>query len=74
MFQKNAVWLLSNLCRMRDGVPANFEKVSICLPYMKECLTCDQEEIVVDACWSFVFVTDSNKENTKVSIILGVGY
>ncbi len=66
MFQKNSVWLLSNLCRMRDGVPANFEKVSICLPYMMECLLSDKEEIVVDACWSFVFVTDSNKANTRV--------
>ncbi|KNB42430.1 importin subunit alpha-1 [Blastocystis sp. subtype 4] len=72
MFQKNSVWLLSNLCRMRDGVPANFEKVSICLPYMMECLLSDKEEIVVDACWSFVFVTDSNKANTRYVLQMNV--
>lgn len=60
------MWLLSNLCRMRDGVAPNFDRVKDCLPYMKECLQCDQEDIVIDACWCFAFITDGNKANTKV--------
>ena len=62
------MWLLSNLCRMRDGVAPDFERVKNSLHYMKECLHCDQEDIVIDACWCFAFITDSNKANTKVGV------
>lgn len=55
---------------MRDGIPTDFEKVKSCLPVMKEYLTSDQEDIVIDACWCFAFVTDSSKSNTKVSIVI----
>lgn len=60
------MWLLSNLCRVRDGVQTQFEKVKDCLPIMKEYLSSDQDDIVIDACWCFAFITDSNRSNTKV--------
>ncbi len=53
---------------MRDGVQTDFEKVKICLPYLKNYLSYDQEDIAIDACWSFAFVTDGNRANTKVCI------
>ena len=66
MFLRNSVWLLSNLCRVRDGVPTNFEVVKVCLPTMLEFLTCGVDELVTDACWCFAFLTDSNRSNCDV--------
>lgn len=65
-FQKNGVWLLSNLCRTRDDQPTDFERVKICLPYMLQMLQDSQEDVVTDACWCFAFITDYNKRNTAV--------
>ncbi|CBK23542.2 uncharacterized protein [Blastocystis hominis] len=71
-FQKNGVWLLSNLCRTRDDQPTDFERVKICLPYMLQMLQDSQEDVVTDACWCFAFITDYNKRNTAYILQMGV--
>ena len=68
LFKKNAVWLMSNMCRTRDNVSANLNDVRACFPYLRECLTSDEEDVCSDACWAFVFITDSQKENINVGV------
>ena len=72
LFKKNAVWLMSNMCRTRDNIPTNLNDVRACFPYLRECLTTDEEDICSDACWAFVFITDSQKENINVSLPRGL--
>ena len=72
LFKKNAVWLMSNMCRTRDNIPTNLNDVRACFPYLRECLTNDEEDICSDACWAFVFITDSQKENINVSLPRGL--
>ena len=72
LFKKNAVWLMSNMCRTRDNIPTNLNDVRACFPYLRECLTNDEEDICSDAWWAFVFITDSQKENINVSLPRGL--
>ena len=62
------MWLFSNLCRTRDDIPADFGKVCSLLPFLHDRLQSDDEQVVIDALWGFVFITDSNVEQARVGI------
>ena len=60
------MWLFSNLCRVRDGIPPDFSKVSVLLPYLQDCLNSGDDQVVIDAMWGFVFITDNNQMQCNV--------
>lgn len=67
---RNATWTLSNLCR---GKPApDWTKVVEALPTLSGLLTCNDKEILTDACWSLSYLSDGPNEHIEDVIRSGV--
>ncbi|KAM9385422.1 importin subunit alpha-7 [Pholidichthys leucotaenia] len=67
---RNAVWVLSNLCRGKNPPPA-FEKVSPCLPVLSRLLFSSDPDLLADACWALSYLSDG--PNIKIQAVIDSG-
>ena len=67
---RHGTWALSNLCR---GNPApDFEMVKPALPKLSQLLSCQDAEVLADACWSLFYLSKGSSENTQAILETGV--
>ncbi|CAM9795651.1 unnamed protein product, partial [Choristocarpus tenellus] len=59
----NCVWALSNFCR---GKPQpDMELVQPAVPILSQLLTCDDSEVLVDACWALSYLSDGDSDRIQ---------
>ncbi|KAF0287048.1 Importin subunit alpha-7 [Amphibalanus amphitrite] len=68
--KRNAVWALSNLCRGKNP-PADFDKVSPCLPVLARLLFDADCEVLADTCWALGYLSDG--PNNKIQAVINAG-
>jgi len=70
---RNATWTLSNFCR---GKPhADFEILRPCLSLLVHLLQVQDEEILVDTCWSVSYISDDpTSQNIKIQNVINLGF
>jgi len=68
---RNAVWALSNLCRGKNP-PADFSKVSSCLPVLARLLCHTDADVLADACWAISYLSDGPNDKIQAVIDSGV--
>jgi len=67
---RNAVWLLSNLCR---GKPQpQFEKVAPSLPVLARLICHHDNEVIIDALWALSYLSDGNDNNIQAVVNAGI--
>jgi importin subunit alpha-1 len=58
---RNTVWTVSNMCR---GKPApTWSQIVIALNVLTEMLSSNDDEILIDSCWAFSYITDGADQN-----------
>ena len=69
---RNVAWTLSNLCR---GKPQpSFELVRPTLPVLSALIYSQDEDVLVDVCWSFCYLSEDNTvNNRKIDAVLETG-
>ncbi|CAG7835523.1 unnamed protein product [Allacma fusca] len=68
---RNAVWALSNLCRGKNP-PADFAKVSPCLPVLSRLLCHSDADVLADASWAISYLSDGPNDKIQTVIDSGV--
>lgn len=69
-FLRNAVWTLSNLCRIKPGL--NFDEWQLILPVLTKLIYSDDIEILADVCWSLSYMSDGSGEGIQIIIDSGI--
>ena len=60
---RNAIWTVSNLCR---GKPApSFSLVSPAIPVLALCLSSQDNQMLVDVCWSLAYLSDGSDDRIE---------
>jgi len=67
---RNAVWVLSNLCRGKNP-PPSFEAVQPCLPVLGRLLFHTDADILTDTCWALSYISDG--PNDRIQAVINVG-
>jgi len=68
---RNAVWVLSNLCRGKHP-PPSFEQIQPCLPVLGRLLFHSDADILTDTCWALSYISDGPNERIQAVINVGV--
>lgn len=68
---RNAVWVLSNLCRGKNPPPP-FEQVQPCLTVLGRLLFHNDADILTDTCWALSYISDGPNERIQAVINVGV--
>ena len=66
---RNAVWCLSNLCRGKPAPEIKFIAPSV--PILCSLLSLKDADILIDACWTFSYISDGS--NNKIDLIIQQG-
>ncbi len=61
-FVRNASWTLSNFCRGRPTPPIHLVKNAV-IALAKIFLEHDIEDILIDVCWAFSYLTDGSEDD-----------
>jgi len=67
---RNAVWVLSNLCRGKNP-PPSFQQVQPCLPVLGRLLFHNDPDILTDTCWALSYISDG--PNDRIQAVINVG-
>jgi importin subunit alpha-1 len=68
--QRDATWMLSNLCRGKD-VP--WDIVSAGVPVLSRLLYSADNDVLMDACWALLFITDADTSRASRLLSEGIG-
>lgn len=68
--QRDATWLLSNLCRGKD---APWDIISTALPVMSRLLYSSDNDVLADATWALLFITDADPSRASRLLSEGLG-
>ena len=65
--KRTIAWTVNNLCRFKP--PVKFEKVQICLPYLKESLSLEtDQDILTENLWACSYISDLGVDAVKQMI------
>jgi len=64
---QDATWLLSNLCR--HNPPPDWKTISAALPLLNYLLYSDDHNVLVNVCWSYSYLTNTENVDQNQSII-----
>ena len=67
--QRNATWLLSNLCRGKPQPPAHL--IAPALPILARLIHSSDQEVTIDACWALSYLSDG--DDTAIQTVLNAG-
>eukprot|EP00501_MAST-03F_sp_TOSAG23-6_P002352 GSMAST32.ASY1.ANO1.2457.1 assembled CDS len=66
---RNAVWVVSNLCRGKPNPP--IESLLPAIGVLSQCLKYDDAEVLADTSWALSYVTDGSEKRIKAVIDTG---
>ena len=69
-FLRNAIWTLSNLCRIKPGLKS--EEWVLIIPILTKLIFSDDVEILADVCWSLSYLSDGSGEGVEMIIASGI--
>ena len=65
--KRTIAWTINNLCRFKPAV--NFTKIRVCLPYLKESLSVeDDQDVLTENLWACSYVSDLGEDAVKQMI------
>lgn len=68
--QRDATWMLSNLCRGKD---APWDIISGAIGVMSRLLYSSDNDVLMDACWALLFITDADPSRASRLLSEGLG-
>ena len=68
--QRDATWMLSNLCRGKD---APWDIISAAVPVLARLLYSADNDVLMDACWALLFLTDADSSRAPLLLQEGIG-
>lgn len=68
--QRDATWMLSNLCRGQD---APWDIISTAIPVMSRLLYSSDNDVLSDAAWALLFITDADPSRAARLLEEGIG-
>lgn len=68
--QRDATWMLSNLCRGKD---APWDIISPCVSVIARLLYSADNDVLADACWALLFITEVDPSRAAKLLSEGIG-